>query len=383
MNKQSLRTSALAAALLSLAFTTLAGELPKTRIALPDEPQEKNPTRYYTELAQVHMKYKVYDKAEEYLKKAIELEQNAAATADCAAQLARLYLEWGKKQEALMMFEFAVAQTPDTPSLLNRSREMIRAYESIGELDKAEAACLKAIEKAEGPMKSHMEKEYFLLCQKSGKLGKLIEQKEKQAAEDPRNAQLFSNLAYLYRLAGEKEKELDAYRRLVETNPQDYQALAQLAVAFRNAGQPDKAIECYEKLIDLNPNARPYYVSEIVKLYAQAGNIEQAEQWARQMMDEKEMATPAGQARASRLYQDMGMLDKAVEHCKAAIELAPEPQQKELYQLQLARLLYQAKQYAQAAEVCDRLTKESRNPSTQQEAKALLIRIKKEQGQAP
>ena len=139
------------AAFVFLASTSFAGELTKTPIE-PGEVKDANSTRYYAELAAIHQRYKVYDKAEECLKKAIETEQNIAVAADCGYQLGKLYLEWGKGKEAEMMFEFCIEQTPDTGSaLITRSRELAQVYESNGQLEKAEAIHRRPFRPAPGP----------------------------------------------------------------------------------------------------------------------------------------------------------------------------------------------------------------------------------------
>lgn len=363
-----------------------AAELTKAPVD-PGEVKDANPTRYYAELAAIHQRYKVYDKAEECLKKAIETEQNTAAAADYAYQLGRLYIEWGKGKEAEMMFEFCLEQTPNTGSaLITRSRELAQVYESSGQFDKAEAIYKMALEKSSPQVAQAVERDYYQLAKKTGKLDAIIAEKEKKLEADPKDVRLLSALATLYRIKGDRPKEIGVYKNIVQQNPKDLQTLSQLAVAYRDEGDTEKAVQTYQSLTEINPMARPYYVSEIVKLYAKAGKQEEVDTWMGKLADEKELATAAGRARLARLYQDVGALDKAIEQFKSAVALAAEPMQREQYQLQLARACFAAKQFDESEKLCRMLEKEGKSASVQQEARAVLGRIqagKQQNGEPP
>jgi len=370
----------LLAAFVFVAAGARAGELPKAPVANTSD-TTANQTHYYADLAAVHQKYKAYDKAEECLKKAIELEPNTTTSADYAYQLGQLYLEWGKEKEAEMMFEFSLDTTPDTGSaLINRSRELGRIYENKKQFDKAEAVYKKALEKATGPVASTIERELFELAQKTGKIDDIIAQKEKQVAADPKRFQLHYDLAYLYRLKGDKKKETAAYEAVAQINPNDSQALGQLAVAYRDEGNVDKAVMYFQKLSDNNPQAKPYYITEIVKVYAKAKRQKEADTWTEKLMDDKEMATAAGRARLARLYQETEAYDKSIEQFKKAVSMAENPQQREQYDVQLARVYLKSKHYSECEALCKKLMSESKDLNMQREAKYMLVAVYGEQG---
>ncbi|HUU69186.1 MAG TPA: tetratricopeptide repeat protein [Planctomycetota bacterium] len=378
MNKAALCSIA---AILLAAAAVRAEEMPQP---LTEPPVEKNPslTRYYAELATIHQRYKVYDKAEECLKKAIELEQNAAACADYAYQLGRLYVEWEKPDEAEMMFEFSIEQTPESGSaLINRCRELAHVYEANQQFDKAEAIYRRTLQKVNGPVRQTVERDYYQLARKSGSLPAIIAEKEKELAKDPKDIRLLSSLSYLYRLSGDRQKEIGTYQAMVDQNPNDPQALAQMAVAYRDADDNPNAIKTYQKLIQVNPIARPYYVTEIAKLYVRDGKQKEADEWIAQLTDEKELATASGRARLARLYQETGAYDKSIEHYSIAADLAADPMQRDHYRLQLARVLMMARKLDDAEAVCKKLIAEAKSASTQQEARSVLARIKIEREQ--
>ena len=337
-------------------------------------------SRYYADLAQVHAKYKVYDQAEECLKNAIELEENNTVSSGHAFQLAQLYLQWGRDDDAEMMYEFSLELTPDASSLVNRSRELARFYEGKKQYDKAEAVYTQALKKAEGPVARTLRKEFYRMCLKSGRLDEIIARKEKEAA-DNKDAIVLADLGYLYRLSGDKKKEMETYQKLSEADPRDQKALFQLANAYRAAGETDKAAEAFEKLIKINPPARPYYISEIVKLYTRAGRTEEAEKWSNELVSDEERETSAGRARLARLYNELNVYDKAIEHYLAAVKLAEDPRQKEQYELQLARVYLNARKLAEAEEICKRLVDSTKNNAVRREIQAMLARIKRMQDQ--
>jgi len=350
---------------------------------VPPAGREQNPTgtvgklssRYYADLATVHQRYKMYEKAEECLKKAIELEENTNVSADHAYQLAKVYFEWGRDADAEAMFQFSLELTPDSSSLINRSRELARFYEGKNMFDKAEAVYERAIARADGPTQRMLRRELLRLYQASGRLEDLIGEKEQELKKNPKDETLLNDLAYMYRLSGQAGKERAVYEKLAQINPRDQKALFQLAIAYRNANEVDKAVQTYEKLIKVNRPAEPYYVSEIIKLYTNAGREEDAKNWREQLVSPEESRTASGQARLARLAYQLKTYDKAVEHYRRAVELAREPRQKEHYQLQLARTLEFIDRLDEAEEVCRQLLKESENKFVQREAQVILGRI--------
>jgi len=347
--------------------------------AEPAKPEAMS-SRYYSELAQIHLKYRVYDKAEECLKKAIELEDKSAVTADYSYQLASLYLEWGKEADAEAMFDFSLEQTPDSSTLLNRSRDLARVYEGRKQYEKAEAIYRKIMAKADAPVRSIVEKDFFALRQKMGKLDDLVAEKEKLFAENPKDSELLYSLSYLYRMVGKSDRETEMYKKLVELNPQDQRALFQLGISYRNAHETQKAVEVYEKLVALSPQTKPYYIAEIVKIYAQDNQQDKADAWLAKMNEGDEAKTPAGHARLARLYQELNILDKSIDEYKASVAGSEDPRQREQYELQLARAYVQAKQLPQAEELCRKLIQETQNQMVKREAQGMLVRTLKDLG---
>jgi|GEM_PF-6191237 len=335
-------------------------------------------SRYYADLAQVHLKYKVYDQAEECFKRAIEMEQSSGVISDYAYQLARLYNDWGRHDQAEAMFEFCLELTPDTSSIVNRSRELARFYEGKGYYDKAEAVYRKALEKADGPLARLLKQEWLRACSKTGKLEQIIAEKEKESAADPMNTDLLADLGHAYRLGRDHEKEEEAYRRILEIDPKNQKVLSQLANAQRSAGRTDEAIKTYEQLIKTNPAARSHYIAEIIKLYVRSGKTQEAQAWENRLVSREGRDAPSARARLGRLYHGLKIYDKAIEHYLAAVEAAQAPRQKQQYRIHLARAYLAADKPAQAEEVCEQVVDNSSRPAFRREAQALLARIRRE-----
>jgi len=357
-----------------------AGEPHSVRGGDTPDKSEKVTSRYYADLAEVHTKYGVYDRAEECLKKAIEMEQSTAVTSDYACRLARLYNEWGREDKAEAMFEFCLELTPDTSSIINRSRELARFYEVRGLYDKAEAVYRKALGRAHGPLARMLKQDLFRAANKAGKLEQIIAEKEKEAAGAPANVELLSDLGRLYCLSGDREKEQAAYRKILEINPANQKALLQLAIAQRSAGRTEEAVKTYQRLIEADPPARSRYVSEIVKLYIRAGEEEKAEAWEEELVGAKK-DTPAARARLAKVYHDLKMYDKAIEYYLEAVEAATAPRQKQHYRLQLARAYLVADKPVEAEKECKQLVDNSTSPAVRHEAQAMLGRIRRLRGE--
>lgn len=363
---------------LSCLLAILLGGAPAGNVSA-EEPEPAGRTgspssRYYSDLAAVHLRHKVYGQAVECLQKAIELEENSNVSADHAFQLAKIYLEWGRDTEAEAMFQYSLGLTPDASSLINRSRELARFYESKQMFDKAEDVYGRAVARSEGATQRGLRRELFRMHQASGKLAQVIAAKEQElpASEDAKA--LLNDLAYMYRLSGQPDKEREAYQKLAGADPTDQSALFQLAVAYRDSNEVDKAVQTYEKLVKINPPAEPYYVSEIIKLYTNAGRAADAKKWLDQLVSPQDLETAAGQARLARLRYELKQYDRTVEHYTRAVELAPQPREKEHYQLQLARTLQLLDKLDEAETICKELLG-SQNKSVTHEAQVIIGRI--------
>ena len=93
----------------------------------------------------------------------------------------------------------------------------------------------------------------------------------------------------------------------------------QAALELMHKGQTEQAlIKLYEKL-DQNPSFAPTYCL-LGKIYANKGNLEQAEHWCQQAI-QREKLHPEPYYTLSMLYQQHGLLDMALEMLKKTIYL--------------------------------------------------------------
>ncbi len=226
-----------------------------------------------------------YDRAIELFRKTIEDDSSyVRAYAALAETYFRKYemthdTQWTEKalkygHEAIALMEEQVPEVYITMALINNGMERYKealgmlgelgeqksinyqalieeakAYEGLGETDKAETFYQKAIERRKEYWGGYHNLGNFYLRQ--GRYNQAVETYRKVTELAPDRVGGFTNLGNAYYYSGKVDKALDAYHRSLEVRP-NYEALHNLGTIYYYDKNYPKAIQIYEKALDIN-----------------------------------------------------------------------------------------------------------------------------------
>lgn len=163
------------------------------------------------------------------------------------------------------------------------------------------------------------------------------------------------NRAYDALMAGNAEESVRIYRDILSVEPQNEEALFGLAATFHRLGATDKARPLYVKLLQVNPTHR-----EALNNYLSIAGDEAPEE-ALLELEQLRLRNPNFSpipAQMGLLYGKTGQFEQARTFMLTAIHLAPENL---VYQYNLAVLLDQHGDYADASALYGALLKASQN----------------------
>lgn len=226
-----------------------------------------------------------YNRAIELFKKTIEEDSGyVRAYAALAETYWRKYdqthdTQWTEKaikygQEAIDLMEEQVPEVYITLALINNGMERYnealrmlgelgeqesisyqalieeaKAYEGLGELNKAEDFFNKAIERRREYWGGYHNLGKFYLRQ--DRYQAAVETYRKVIELAPDRAEALTNLGTAYYRLGKGDKALDAYHRSIEVQP-NYEVLTNLGTIYFYDKNYPKAIQMYEKALDIN-----------------------------------------------------------------------------------------------------------------------------------
>jgi len=158
-----------------------------------------------------------YDKAEEMLKKAIEINPENEGN---YIELAQLYRNAGEYDKTEEMLKKAIEINPENGW---NYIELMQLYLSGGEYDKTEEMGKKAIE------------------------------------INPESENAYIILGLLYRGSKEYDKAEEMFKKVLEINPRNYHASVGLGLGYKFQGEYDKAEEMFKKALEINPGNKNTY----------------------------------------------------------------------------------------------------------------------------
>jgi tetratricopeptide (TPR) repeat protein len=138
--------------------------------------------------------------------------------------------------------------------------------------------------------------------------------------DDPRG---WHNLAHNYLMLKRYDESIEAFNRHLELYPTSASAFINLATCYTSSGRYELAIEHYKKGFDLNPqflkvkNLNSEYGFTLVAM----GDIEQAEEAFRLLLEGDESLQAAGHRHMALLYMYQGMFSQAEQQLNEAIRL--------------------------------------------------------------
>ncbi|HEY9647001.1 MAG TPA: tetratricopeptide repeat protein [Chroococcidiopsis sp.] len=186
------------------------------------------------------------------------------------SQLAQLYIEQERWQEAIACYQHLAELTPDDPAVFNNLGvlfdyqsdfdQAIACYQRVLVIDPEQQAALYNLAQA---------------LEQQGRLAEAIACYDRILTLNPSHREAQFNQAILLDRLGQLEPAIAAYQRVLSLDPQQSTALANLGILWDRCGQGDEAIACYRQLIELEPRSPKahYYLGYML---SQRGEFESA-----------------------------------------------------------------------------------------------------------
>jgi len=337
---------------------------------------------YYYELADVHKRYGVYDKAIEMLTTAIEKETDPSSKARYYESLTEVYQMKGQLKEAAEQLKNALAgaQTVEEKSRYNIILGQLS--EQAGDTESAKKAYEFVVANATRDAdKRSAQLSLYRLVQKSGELEKVIADLEKRIQDKPDDEQALDNLAQIFNwVVREPSRSLPVYERLAKLKPKDTTILNRLVFLYQSNKEYEKAAEVYQRIVEASPSQnKGYYYQHISRMYMMAGKKEEATQWAEKSLSEKG-AGPYTYISVAQIYLQNGLPEKAMELYERGMAACPRPVEKHRSALRFADLLVRHNMEPKAEELYKFVLKEAESPPLKSEARSKLIELYRKQG---
>ncbi|MFP4193810.1 MAG: tetratricopeptide repeat protein [Desulfobacterales bacterium] len=218
--------------------------------------------------------------------------------------LSRLEAKAGRKEQAVRLLEKAVERAPDEPVL---KRELARLY---FEIDRKEDALAMAEElTAQG--RDDVETLILVASIRSaaGQYRQAAQAYEKALAEKPGRKNIYLSLARLYLRNGDHKKAAGLMRTFVKRFPENHTGFYFLAEACAETGKFDEAVEAYEKSLELEPGFLEARIG-LIEIYTEQGMDEKsAEQYEKLL--ERRPDNVAAAIELGLLYERLGEQEKA------------------------------------------------------------------------
>jgi tetratricopeptide (TPR) repeat protein len=337
---------------------------------------------YYYELAEVHKRYGMYDKAVEMLQTAIEKETDPARKTRFYESLGETYQMTGKPQEAAEQIRNAIAASETIEEKCRYNTVLGRVLEQAGHPDEAIKAYEFVVANASRDIeKRNAQLSLFRLYQSSGQLDNLIADLEKKLKENPADEEALNTLSQIYNsVVREPAKALPVYERLAKLRPQDSTILNRLVYLYQANKEYEKAAEIYQRMMEITPPSnKSYYDQHVSRMYMLAGKKDEAIQWAEKSLSEAG-ARPFTYVSVAQIFLQNNMVDEALKLYDRAQAACDRPIEKHQIALRFADLFSRNNREKKAEELYQYVLKEADVPSFKSQARSKLISLYRQQG---
>jgi len=337
---------------------------------------------YYYELAEVHKRYGVYDKAIEMLQTAIEKETDAAKKTRFYESLSEAYQMAGKTKEAAEQIKRALASAESVEEKCRYNSALGRILEQAGEVEEAKKAYEFVVANATRDIqKRSAQLSLFRLYQRSGQLDSLIADLEKKLKDNPSDVEALNTLAQIYNsVIRQPAKALPVYERLAKLKPEDKTILNRLVYLYQSNKEYEKAAEVYQRIIEASPPLnKSYYYQHVSRMYMLAGNKDEAVKWAEKSLSEAG-TRPYTYVSVAQIYLQSNMVEKALQLYDRAQEACSRPIEKHQIALRFADLFARNNRENKAEDLYKYVLEEATIASFRSQARSKLISLYRQQG---
>ena len=254
--------------------------------------------------------------AQKYLEKAIKANPSMVET---QALLAAVYVKQRDYQSAVNAFKKVTELDPQRAEayfgmgdVLYKTRQLkdaAAALEKGVSLDDQNAEALFILGSSYEEMKE---------------FAKAADTYQKFVALKPRNAAAgYLHLGLCRQELNQMPEAVQALEEAVKVQPQDIKMQEYLAQAYYKAKQLDKAEEVYVRMSQMSPEGAKYYLSNVLRMYDEAGNYEKAIDASKKLIDlnpKDEMAV----YNLGLMYFRLKRFDEAIDAFTKTLALKPD-----------------------------------------------------------
>ena len=319
-------------------------------------PKDENlPGKFYSDLADVFMRYAKFDSAQALFEEALDRETNDEYKSLYFSKLAEIATRLHKNEEAASDYEKAVELTQNADNKKKYYRDLARIYAIIGQPDKAVGAYQFLYDQEEDKSKqATLKRQLYQAYQSAGKIEDLISKYEKELQQNPESIPALEELVMIYsQITKEPAKAVPCLEKLasIVKPPDNRTYLNQLASKYAQLNLFDKQAGILLQIAEQVPESqRLGYVIRVAQIYGQAGNADKAKEYAEKALQMKpdDVSTLLQVAYA---YVPLKQNEKATELFDKAIELSKTDMQKQSTFYQYAMACMTMKDYDKADEL--------------------------------
>jgi len=270
--------------------------------------------RAYSQLGVNYLIRKDFSSAEKYLKLALNINSNDAAT---RYYLALTYLKQNKNDEALKELTQAETKGGKNTQILEKIAE---AYDSLNKIDKSLETYKKALagRKTNAIILSKIGEIYHRM----GKLDEALLYYKKITKNEPltENARIaYLNMGNILDDQGNFKEAIKYYKKSLTISQKDDRVYYSLGVTYKHMGRPELAIDAWEDGAKLNRKSPKFFLAK-ANLYYEKKHYDLAQQEYGKIIKKWPTLSDA-HFKSSIIYAQKRDLDFAIKGFKKVIEL--------------------------------------------------------------
>ncbi|MEX0678389.1 MAG: tetratricopeptide repeat protein [Pirellulales bacterium] len=251
--------------------------------------------------------------AERSLRAAVELEPGLVQV---HAALGALLHAAGRLAEAADCYRRVVQAEPGSP---DAHFDLGSVLQNLGDIEQAARCYEQALKLEPNHALSHVN--LGIICKQQGSLDEAIVHFHKALEIEPQNSAALANLGSAYETAGQTDEAMRAYRAALAADSASTTARNNLGALLQKLDRLDEARDCFQKVLDADPRFVGAYLG-FASIHYRQRNLAQALASCAQALE----VDP----RSAKAYLSMGIMlneqgrrDEAVSHLRRAIELDP------------------------------------------------------------
>jgi tetratricopeptide (TPR) repeat protein len=280
----------------------------------------------YLILSQLYRETSNNAKAEETLKKALEVQPDSS---DASTQLATLYMDIGEFHGAIDLLQKLVAKDED-PDLMGM---LAYAYEQIHDYQAAATTYGRALElDAENPAFRKGLAQNLLY---SRQYDQALEEYQNEVRANPKDADAYLRISQIYRAQGKYDQARESLNQAADADPDNLEVRYNVVLLDEIQGKTEDAIALIKQVLQATAKDGPNYytvqekanrsifLEKLGSLYADNNNFSAAEKTYEEMEQLGGDAAARAQARLIETYQENHQYDKALESSSEALKENP------------------------------------------------------------